>query len=543
MNFMSPSVIKNDRPVLLVWLALTVGAFLFAVPTIRDTGLDYDEAVYGHLAKDFLTGRHCAQHMPGSVSVDLGGRPFPWFVQGYLGAVKCWMLLPSFALFGSSIAVMRFTMFAWGLLGVLFLMLWTRRTLGQTAAVFTGFLMVLDPAFFFPTVCDWGAFVPSFFCRSVGLFAVAIWWKNRRVSWLVFAGVAFGIGFLNKIDFVVFLVALGGATLLNQPRPILQSLRSDVRQWIAGTISFLVTASPMVLNCFRWIRSLVEVQSGAREGELATKFNIATSVLDGSYFYRLMEVGGLFNRMFDLRSPIWTPYGFVLLLSVLVLAAQAVSDARAKTAGWAGFLLAGFGISTVGFWLLPDALRIHHFLLIYPFPQLVIAAAVLRVWKLGAAKAALRRLGKTAAIVIALSVLVGHLVAVRKTQQFIAKTGGRGMWSQALVQFAQELKTRDDLVVASLDWGFHEQLSFLTDGPKLYELTWNLQEGKPVSLVPDTNFIYMIHPPEFSLFDYGRTYLQAALAADPRLSIESRTNLEGRVVLQFFRFSQSPRLP
>jgi hypothetical protein len=92
-------------------------------------------------------------------------------------------------------------------------------------------------------------------------------------------------------------------------------------------------------------------------------------------------------------------------------------------------------------------------------------------------------------------------------------------------------------VIASLDWGFHEQLSFLTDGPQLYELTWNIQEGKPVSILPETNFIYLIHPPEFSLFDYGQTYLQAARQADPRLVIESRTNREGRIAFQYFRFA------
>jgi hypothetical protein len=136
-----------------------------------------------------------------------------------------------------------------------------------------------------------------------------------------------------------------------------------------------------------------------------------------------------------------------------------------------------------------------------------------------------------------LGVLVGNLLALRQTQQLVSATGGRGTWSKALETFAEEVRTRDDLVIASLDWGFHEQLSFLTEGPQLYELTWNIQEGKPVSLLQETNFLYLVHPPEYSLFDYGQTYLQAARQADPGLVSESRTNREGRVAFQYFRFS------
>jgi len=529
--------LARNRFVLAVWFALGAAAILLAAPTVRDTGLDYDEALYGHLTKDFLQGTHCLQHMPGSRSIDLWGKPFPVFVQGYLGAVKCWMLLPGFAVFGASIAVMRFTMLGWGLLGVLFLMLWVQRARGPTEAVVAGLVLVADPAFFFPTVCDWGAFVPSFFFRCAGLFFAGWWWKERRALWMALAGAACGIGFLNKIDFIVVLLALAAAVVLCRPRAIAQSVRLEARHWTIGAGVFLLTGAPMLINCVRWFRSLLEVQAGARAGEFTTKLQIAGALLDGSYFRRLMEVGGLFHKMFEAPSPVWTPFGFVLLLAILVLAFEIVSDARSKTQGWPLFLVAGLGISTLGVLLLPDAIRIHHFLLTYPFPQLIIAAAAARAWSSPSPRRLQGQVVRVLSLVAVLGVLVGHVLALRQTQQFVSATGGRGTWSKALEAFAEEIRTRDDLVIASLDWGFHEQLSFLTDGPRLYELTWNLQEGKPVSLLRETNFVYLIHPPEFSLFDYGQTYLQAARQADPGLVSASRTNLEGRVVFQYFRFS------
>lgn len=528
--------LKSYRLVLVTWLVLAAAAFLLAVPTVRDTGLDYDEALYGHLTRDFLEGHHCLQHMPGSSSVEIAGRPFPLFVQGYLGAVKCWMLLPGFTLFGSTVAAMRFTMLAWGLLGVFCLMLWTKRMVGEMESILVGLLVVMDPAFFFPTVCDWGAFVPSFVCRCAGLFCAAIWWQRRRVIWLFLAGAAFGFGFFNKIDFIVFLIALASAAWLTRPRQLGRSLMHQTRHWLWGGLAFVLASSLMLVNVVRWFRAIHEVQAGAREGELAIKWNIARAVLDGSYFHRLMEAGGLFQRMFDGSSPVWTPSGPVLLLSVLVLVFLAVRETRAKTGGWPLFLLVALVVSCVGVWLLPDAVRIHHMLLIYPFPQLVIATASLQIWRWESKSPTLRRTGRTVALVALASLLIGNVLAVRKTQSFSTATGGRGMWAKAFGEFAEEIKDCDELTVASLDWGFHEQLSFLTRAPKLYELTWNLQQGLPVSILPEPSFIYLVHPPESALFEYGQTYLQAARAAAPQLIVESRTNREGRVVFQFFRF-------
>ncbi len=521
----------------LAWLVLAAGALFLATPTVRDTGLDYDEALYGHLTRDFLEGRHCPQHMPGSQSIELWGKPFPVFVQGYLGAVKCWLLLPAFSVFGASIPVMRFTMVALGLGGVLLLMLFVHRFRGRTEALLAGSLLVVDPAFFFPTVCDWGAFVPSFFFRCAGMFCAGLWWQKRRPCWLALTGGAFGLAFLNKIDFVVFMGALGIAVLLTRTREVAQSLRVNRGHWLAGLVCFLIAGALMWVNCARWFRSILAVQLGARAGELDTKLCIVRSVLDGSYFQRLMEVGGLFHKMFDAPSGVWTPFGWVLAVAILILVVQAVKDARGKTTGWPLFLLAALVISTLGFFVLPEAVRIHHLLLTYPFPQLIIAAVVAKAWRFQSPRALELQAVRLAGVAAVVGLLGGNVRALRMTQHFVSTTGGRGTWSKALERFAHEIRAQDEIGVASLDWGFHEQLSFLTDGPKLYELTWNIQEGKSVSLLPDPHFLYLIHPPEFSLFDYGQSYLQAARQADPRLVVDSRTNLEGRVVFQFFRFS------
>jgi len=450
------------------------------------------------------------------------------------------MLLPPFAIFGASVTVMRFTMLTVALLGILCLMLWTRRALGGPAAVLTGALIGFDPAFFFPTVCEWGAFVPGFLFRCAGLLGLLLWWQRRRVIWMALAGAALGLGFFNKIDFIVPLLALLAGAVATRPAALGQSWRTEWRQWLVGLGAFVLASLPMLLNLVRWFGEIRAVQSAERADELSIKLNIARAVLDGSYFHRLMEVGGLFDRMFEAPAPVWSPYGVILGLALLALVGIVVQDERCRARGWPMFLLVSTVAAVVGVVLLPAAVRVHHALLLYPLPQLILAAVAVRLFAARLPNPRWSPLVRAAVVIAMAAVLMGHILALRQTQRFVAATGGRGQWSRALTELATELRDRSDVMLVSLDWGFHEQLSFLTAAPRRFEPTWNLQEGKPVTLLPDPRVYYFIHPPEFSFFAFGEEYLAAARAADPGLEVESRTNREGRVVFQVFRFS-TPR--
>src|SRR5437588_6141682 len=166
---MIPEPIKSSaRPrggefivLIAAWMALATMMALLARQNLSVPGLYYDEAVFAGLAKDFVTGHVHGQHMPDHQVISLAGRPFPLFVQTYLGALKSWMLVPAFRIFGSSVAVLRATNLFWQLIALLFLMLATWRWLGLAAALIAGVLLAFDPTYFFFSVLDWGGVVPS----------------------------------------------------------------------------------------------------------------------------------------------------------------------------------------------------------------------------------------------------------------------------------------------------------------------------------------------------------------------------------------------
>src|SRR5207302_578591 len=170
----------------------------------------------------------------------LAGRPFPLFIQTYLGALKSWMLIPAFRIFGSTVAVLRSTNLFWELIALLFLMLATWRWLGLAAALIAGVLFAFDPTYF--------------------LFSA---------------------------------VALAG-------------------------LGFAFGAGPMLIRIPRMIAITVSGPHPNAPGEFREKIKTLLSMYDGSHFYRLMNVGGVFERMYGGAAgpKVWT--GIVFIIACLV---------------------------------------------------------------------------------------------------------------------------------------------------------------------------------------------------------------------------------
>src|SRR6202022_1049538 len=139
------------------WLFLAILTISLAKQNLSVPGLYYDEAVFGGLAKDFLTGEVRHRHMPNNEVAAFFGRRFPIFVQPYLGALKSWMLMPAFGLFGTSVAVLRAMTLCSGLIALLFFMLAAWQWLGIRTALVAGAVLATDPTYFFLGVFDWGA--------------------------------------------------------------------------------------------------------------------------------------------------------------------------------------------------------------------------------------------------------------------------------------------------------------------------------------------------------------------------------------------------
>ena len=531
----SSSPARELRILLGCWLAIAVAWLWLGGVTSTKLGYNYDEAIFAGLAKDFSTGEIYGDHMPGSGTVNLWNRPFPIWNQPYLGSVKSWQLIPLFTFLEPSVALARISNLAWALVGLLFFMLWVRKLFGLTEAAAGALLIATDPSFFYTSLLDWGAFVPSFVCRCAGFFFVLLAWRGQRPLHLFLASAVLGIGFFNKVDFVVVLLAAMGAATCAYTKPALNFVRTRPKLLLLAALGFVIGAGPMLAMSVRMLLFAASNNAPVNPGEFSEKLHALTAMYDGSYFFRLMAAGGSFEKMQLLAPPVWTPLGLALVAATAVLGWQATrlpagSDAQRVRI----FLLVALALATVGVFLLPRAIRIYHAILAAPFAHLIIAVAGVSLWRKFSNTG--KFFARSAVNLIFAALVATQLLAVGKTEKLIYATHGRGWWSDAQDKFATTVKNRSDLTLVSLDWGFHESLLFLTDQPTLVEPFWHLTGTDPAKLPQDTNLIYLAHPPEYSLSPFGATFLDFA-RGNPRSKITDWRDREGKIVFYTVQFA------
>src|SRR5271154_6926415 len=161
---------------------------------------------------------------------------------------------------------------------------------------------------------------------------------------------------------------------------------------------------------FRSILSGDNPNPSGQLGELSEKLHALCAMYDGSYFFRLMDAGGLFDKMYQSPSPVWTPFGIVVLLAVLILIADVIFSAKENSARRVKvFLLLSGAFVTLGILILPGAVRIHHTTLVYPFPHLLIAAAVVDVWQRTRKNFHLQRFMRGLLIAVLMFLVIGEL--------------------------------------------------------------------------------------------------------------------------------------
>jgi hypothetical protein len=520
---------------ILGWLLVAILVVALSKQNLSTPGLYYDEAVSGGLAKDFITANP-HPHMSNIKLYNLAGRPFPLFVQSYYGALKSWLLIPPVAVWGATLAVLRLTSLACALVALLFFVLAVRLWPGLAAAIVAGALFVTDPTCFFLGPLDWGPAIPPLLCRCAALYFALVRWRTRNAGYLLLASFFLGLGLFHKADFAAFLAGAGIAAVCFYGMQLLSVLRARPSLIAMCALGFLLGSWPMLWRMPQMVSSTLPRHVGV--GELREKLQTWAALYDGSYIERLMSSGGVFSQMYKHSSTAHSLLWFVLPIAMISLFVICIFPQRSKERRVAGFLLLGFVLTTVGVFVMPGAIRVHHAILAYPFPQLIIAAACIFLWQRRSSGPAQR--GSQVAIIIALlSLLASQIQAIRKTEQLLSETGGRGWWSNAFDDFCRQNADRADLTIVSLDWGFNEQLAFLTNGPKLLEPFWAFTTSKEAlpELPRDPQYVYLAHSPEYSLLRYDLLYLDAA-RSDDHAEIQPYSDRQGQIVFYTIRFPE-----
>jgi hypothetical protein len=385
---------------------------------------------------------------------------------------------------------------------------------------------------------DWGSFSLALLLRCAGLHLFATGWSppaecaasRRRAAFTLFgAGLCFGLGVYNKVDFAVPLAAAALALLLVAPRTVADGLRRQSRRLLTVAAGMLIGAPPVLRGlgtALFFARGAPATAAGA--DPWSEKLGALRCMLDGSYFDRLMRAGGSFERMFDVDTAASSPFLAIYALAIVFLAGRLAL--RARRGIWEpapAFVLATAIFASLGILATPRAIRIHHVLGVYPFPQYVVALAIL-----GLAGPPGRRARRAVATGVAALALGGSLWTSLRTIDTIERSHGKGRWSDATAELARELASQPGSVAVSLDWGFHAPLHFLDRGLELREPIWGIvRAGRtaiPWSFQGDGRVWYLLWDRDFAVFPVGPAFLDAVRAlGSERVAIRVHADREG----------------
>ncbi len=515
--------------IFLVWVLLGTGVLALAGRDLETPGLYYDEALHAGPALEFLDGEIRSNHVPGSKVVWLAERPVFVRAQAYLGGLKTQVLVPVFALFGGGVAVLRAATLSIALLGLLAAMLWTERIAGAGVAVLLGLILASDASFVLGSRHDWGPFALAFLCKALGLWLALRGFSQRRWLWIGGAGVVFGLGVYHKADFSGALAVAFLAFGLAAPKRLVHVFREQRPELLVLLLGFALGSLPV----WFWIGDIL--QAGALLGDrtdLTEKFHAALYSLDGSYFRRLVESGGRFEKL-AAGNPRWAvPWAALYGAGVLM---ALVSWRKAAPAFRFACLASSLG--AVVFFVTPGAARLHHVLNLYPFPQLLLACAVVHLW---------RERGRIAGGVAGSLVLVGVVAGALATARDLAwlrDTGGRGRWSDAIYALADYVQDRGGRPAVSLDWGSNEPLRFLTRDIPLTEPVWEFQSVIPgqhrweLEGTPDHTYLLLDGP--HALYPFGARFLrEVERSASDSARIRRFPDREGRPAFAAIHFDR-----
>lgn len=510
---------------------LAIGVGVLAARDLHLPGLYYDETIQAATAAAFLRDEEPLP-LPGARRIVLGDTWLPWMTQPYLGALKTYALIPALALAGTDATALRATTLSWGLVGLFLFALWCRELAGAGVALAGSALLALDPSFLFSVRHDWGPFALGFACRMGSAVLLVQGWRRASAPRLGAGGLLAGLSVYHKLDAAIFLGGCALALCLVAPRELWDGARERVRG-VAATLAGLIAGAALLLPVVPEVLTTMEGLSAGRlglgSGTASARLELWGTVLDGSYFHRLLQAGGRFDLLFSTGAAPRSLLGLFETAGAAVLGGFLLRDVLQQRSSPAAerFAFLALGIVGLALFFIPGALLMHHVLNVYPLPHLVVAMALARLWR----GAGAWRRGAVAGLLV---LVVGSAVRVNlHTLEMIRTTGGKGYWTARLDELAQELPPGAPVV--SVDWGFTAPLRFAHPHLSVEETTWRLSRARREALVLEggARHTYLVHDRDTAVLPFGARLLESARSL-PERDAEIRTMSDGDGDIAFY---------
>jgi 4-amino-4-deoxy-L-arabinose transferase-like glycosyltransferase len=450
--------------------------FFVAIGTfsLREPGLQYDEAFEGAIALEVLDGREprCAQ------SMRVLGHALPLMVHPHIGATSVYTSLVGLALVGPSVEGLRLSQLAVGAIALVLLFALALTWFDVRAAAIAVLLCGSAPGFIWWSRGGANWTVPLLPATLACLLALTLWWRRRRPLALAVAAFCLGFGITTKILFVwLVLPALLTAMIAIGPRALRAALYTTSRATLGFAVAALLLGlAPLIAYNVPEPRTFSAMRANAGPNAwghdnrrfVANVVQAASSYLaltDGEVQMATPDFGSPIGRAAFLLALVWVGAG-------VVRRGQREATADLASAATQDDTVARTFLVAVPLTVLPQSafttsvVSSTYTFLIVPLTWLLVAVLIADLTSprhRGTTSRATSRILRAIGLALLGLLLANHVETNVDLLRFFARTGGYAQWSDAIDRTTAIVEREHAAQpVVALDWGFARNIELLT---------------------------------------------------------------------------------
>ena len=255
---------------------------LAAMPFIRGLGVEVDEALIGNCFYD----RGAPWY-----SWHFGDAEVPVMLITYLGALKCWLYTPIFAIWHPGPVALRLPMMLAAAAALWLLFRFLERAHSRRAAWMGTLFLATDPSFLLIESIDLGFTALAQVFKLGGLLLLLNYDSDKKPWRLALAFFLFGLALWDKAVFGWVLIGLGAATLVVFPRRLWShvSLRNAglaASACLLGALPFVIYNIEKPLEAFR-----TNVKAAGAADQRFIKEHLRRETMNGRVLFGFLTAG------------------------------------------------------------------------------------------------------------------------------------------------------------------------------------------------------------------------------------------------------------
>ncbi len=469
-------------------------------------------AIQAVQATDIINGKITHESISANqIHLNISGRYIPIMSFPYVGAFKSYIYAFVFCILGPTVNSIRLTNIVIGLAAIILTFFFTKTFAGEKVGYVATVLLATDPSYIFYMHEDWSPIGTMMLCKMASLILLICWWRsnprlNRGLIFLISASLTLGLGFWDKFNFIWFIAALLLAMWILYPKEL--RLKNGYRWIVAVSFLSLIIGVILVLrfNAFGF-------GPGGLYHAIYDRFKLLKMVLDGKGtfylpFYAFSE--GYKDINLTKLSLSFLPFLFYISAVFFIF----IIFNRYKKKHLFIPLIIFFIFAQIT--ITKEAVRGHHIMMLYPFIHIFCAFVLVTMYEYvqGTVIASQRRSNPLKPVctcilsILIIFTVVSNFLSLGSFYKELSKSGGRGHWSDAINDLVDFLKNDSTHTLVGLDWGFNENVPFLSEG-KIKTLPLELKFN-PEGCIEDMMFLleeesnlYVYHTEKYASSDWN----------------------------------------